>query len=190
MTDTETLAAHYLHAVNTGQDTTRLEAALDAETTQHADRLRATGSLLAAALWYAEQGLHVFPLTPLGKIPLPGTKGFKDATADTDRIRAWWKVNPDFNIGLATGHRFDVIDFDGPEAIAYGYTHDVWPPVVGKVSTPRPGGNHWYVNATGAGNRAGMAPHVDYRGIGGYVVAPPSRTDQGEYEWLQPLVTA
>lgn len=190
MDDLQTLTSRYLHALETGADTTDLEAALDADTTQRAQRLHAKGALLSAALWYAEQGLRVFPLQPLGKIPLPGSKGFKDGTTDQAQIRAWWKVNPDFNIGIATGHRFDVIDFDGPEAIAYGYANDVWPPVMGKVSTPRPGGNHWYVEATGAGNRAGMAPHVDYRGVGGYVVAPPSRTEQGDYEWLQPLVSA
>ena len=114
-----------------------------------------------------------------------------EATTAPDQIRAWWATNPDYNIGLATGHTFDVIDFDGPEGIALGYTRpELWPEIIGKVCTPRPGGNHWYVAPTGRGNRAGMLPHVDYRGKGGYVVAPPSRTDVGEYVWLMPLRAA
>lgn len=43
---------------------------------------------VSAALWYAEQGLHVFPLQPLAKVPWPRSRGFKDATTDADRIRA------------------------------------------------------------------------------------------------------
>jgi hypothetical protein len=48
---------------------------------------------------------------------------------------------------------------------------------------------HLYVPANPAvGNGAGLLPNVDYRGAGGYVVAPPSRTDVGSYRWLRPLV--
>ncbi|MGH3500813.1 MAG: bifunctional DNA primase/polymerase, partial [Nocardioidaceae bacterium] len=55
------------------------------------------------ALWYAEQGLHVFPLEPKGKRPYPGSHGCKEATADLDQVRAWWSARPEANIGIATG---------------------------------------------------------------------------------------
>jgi hypothetical protein len=29
-------------------------------------------------------------------------------------VLAWWTRHPQANIGLATGHRFDVLDVDGP----------------------------------------------------------------------------
>jgi hypothetical protein len=42
--------------------------------------------------------------------------GVKDATCNRARILAWWTRHPQANIGLATGHRFDVLDVDGPSA--------------------------------------------------------------------------
>lgn len=159
------------------------------------DRLdvRPVASLHAAALWYAGAGLHVFPLTPGSKIPLPGSRGFKDATTDAEQITAWWSATPDLNIGIATGHLVDVVDVDGPAGVrTWIDLYDDLPYVLGKVSTPRPGGNHLYVIAVpGRGNKAGIMPGIDYRGTGGYVVAPPSVITGGDhpgsYSWYSPL---
>lgn len=137
----------------------------------------------ASALWYAKQGWAVFPLLPNQKVP--ATKnGFKDATMDPSKIKAWWDRHPDSNIGLPTGGLFDVIDIDGPTGIAsmQELGGDVIPEVHGKVSTPN--GFHLFVTATGDGNRAGVRPGIDYRGQGGYVVAPPSQIDLRRYSWL------
>ena len=147
-------------------------------------------ALSAAALWYAEQGLAVFPLQPGTKVPFAGSRGCKDATTDPERIRRWWSSAPEANIGLATGRVVDVVDIDGPAGQASRCVH--WEQladleVVGRVCTPRPGGMHLYVPAAGVGNKAGLLPGIDYRGRGGYVVAPPSRTEQGTYWWMEPL---
>ena len=48
-----------------------------------------TGSLLAAALAYAERDGPVFPCKPGQKAPNT-EHGFKDATTDTGAIRDWW----------------------------------------------------------------------------------------------------
>jgi Bifunctional DNA primase/polymerase, N-terminal len=50
------------------------------------------------------------------KHPLGGLvpRGVKDATTNRARVLAWWTRHPQANIGLATGHRFDVLDVDGP----------------------------------------------------------------------------
>jgi hypothetical protein len=48
---------------------------------------------------------------PLGAL---APHGVKDATTNRARILAWWTSHPQANIGLATGHRFDVLDVDGP----------------------------------------------------------------------------
>jgi len=152
--------------------------------------VRTTVTLHAAALWYASVGLHVFPLSPGSKIPFKGTGGFKDATTDPDQIHTWWSANPDANIGIATGHQVDVIDIDGLPGQLSRLAHwDILTeiPTLGRVTTPRPGGMHLYVPATGRGNKAALLPGIDYRGAGGYVVAPPSTNDQGRYTWLAPL---
>jgi Bifunctional DNA primase/polymerase, N-terminal len=52
-----------------------------------------------------------------GKHPLGSLvpHGVKDATTNRARVLAWWTRYPQANVGLATGHRFDVLDVDGPE---------------------------------------------------------------------------
>jgi hypothetical protein len=137
-------------------------------------------SLHQSALWYASVGLRVFPLIPGSKIPWKGSNGCLGASANPDVINGWWDESPLANIGLATGGRIDVVDIDGLPGQTSRAQH--WDDIFGridgdalaKVNTPRPGGMHIYVPATGDGNRAGIVPGIDYRGRGGYVVAPPS----------------
>ncbi len=149
--------------------------------------------VLTAARLYAASGLRVLPLQPMLKEPHRGSHGCSEASADLGVVFDWWQRWPRSNVGIATGHLVDVIDFDGvPGQVAWrdefgeGYGGLT---VLGTVSTPRPGGLHVYVRATGEKNRIGMLPHVDYRGAGGYVVAPPSRTAVGSYRWLRTLLT-
>lgn len=151
---------------------------------------RSIATLHQSALYYASCGLKVFPLSPGTKIPFKGSRGCLDATTDPDRINAWWTATPDANLGIATGHLVDVVDVDG--VVGQKSRAEHWDNVfaridsdsIGKVLTPRAGGMHLYVPATGQGNAASIVPSVDYRGAGGYVVAPPSRTDVGAYRWL------
>lgn len=131
--------------------------------------------LLGAALTYATWGWPVFPIKPGHKTPLT-RHGLHDATTDPMLLRSWWATWPQANIGLPTGHRFDVVDVD-PAGLAWwtrmrlaDHPDDVFH---GQVSTPR-GGYHLYRLPTGAGNLADFAPGVDFRGTGGYVLAPPS----------------
>ena len=129
--------------------------------------------LLDAALYYASLGWPVFPLKPRTKVPAT-RNGFKDATTDADRVRAWWGRHPDANIGLPTGCAFDVIDVDVPEGVpALQRLLQAAVEVHGRVSTAS-GGVHFYVAPTGRGNTASPDTGIDYRGAGGYVVAPPS----------------
>jgi hypothetical protein len=154
----------------------------------------------SAAYEYAKAGWPVFPLATKSKAPaIPknkGGKGFKQATTDPERIKRWWARHPDHNIGLATGHRFDVIDIDTKDADGNPTTagikslmnlldtHKI--PPTHAIAVTASGGMHFYVKPTGKGNYQAIRPGVDYRGIGGYVVAPPSLlAGRGRnYTWL------
>jgi hypothetical protein len=146
-------------------------------------------SLISAALWYGEHGWPVFPCQPGGKQP-SCAHGFHDATTDPDRIRAWWTTQPEANIGMPTGDNVDVFDFDGDPTGVWEFgqaaiTGGDLPRLRGVAATPR--GMHLYVPATGIANKVGIYSGVDYRGAGGYVIVPPSRTPAGTYRWVLPL---
>jgi Bifunctional DNA primase/polymerase, N-terminal len=103
-------------------------------------------------------------------------------------VLAWWTRHPQANIGLATGHLFDVLDVDGlagTQAIrALAAEHGQRS--AGPLVRTGGGGWHFYLAPTGLGNvsPAGLA-QVDWRGRGGYVVAPPSRHTSGHpYLWV------
>jgi hypothetical protein len=126
----------------------------------------------------------------VGKHPLGSLvpHGVKDATSNRARILAWWTRHPQANIGLATGHAFDVLDVDGPAgaqairelAATHGFQSS------GPLVRTGGGGWHSYLAPTGLGNvRPAGLEHVDWRGRGGYVVAPPSRHASGHpYRWV------
>jgi hypothetical protein len=122
-----------------------------------------------------------------GKHPRP-LHGATDASTDPDVIRRWWRLWPEANVGLRCGDVFDVLDIDGPDALA-GLRQlrpaDVSSIVGPTVCTGRDGGGwHVYVEPTGHGHHIGFRPGVDWQGRGCLVVAPPSvhYTDR-RYEW-------
>ena len=137
--------------------------------------------LRAAALGLAARGIDVFPCRPRGKAPATRS-GFHDATTDAGQVAAWWSDDrPALNIGVPTGMRFDVIDVDPPHgaaSLAELEAAGLIPTVVMRVETPR-GGLHLYIRPTGDGCTTGLLPGIDYRGRGGYVLAPPSKTETG-----------
>jgi hypothetical protein len=119
----------------------------------------------------------------------PDPHGLKDASSDPAQLTGWWRRWPQANIGLVTGELAEVLDVDGrPGRMALrrlAADHDLRleGPLVRSGS-----GWHLYLAPTGSGNRAGLLEHVDWRGRGGYVVAPPSRHAIGRpYRWLRPL---
>jgi hypothetical protein len=146
-------------------------------------------TLLQAALRYAELGYPVFPCVPGGKAPATA-HGFLDATTDAGQITAWWTARPDSNIGMPTAGLL-VVDVDGAD--------NPWPgddrEVLGECPvslTPR-GGRH-YIFRQPAGkswsSTAGrLAPKVDTRANGGYIVLPPSVVGGKPYQWIKAIET-
>ncbi|WP_217134139.1 bifunctional DNA primase/polymerase [Leucobacter chinensis] len=134
-----------------------------------------------AAAAYAAAGIAVFPCVPVGKRPLT-EHGFHDATTDLDQVGAWWRKHPETNIGIATGHGVDVIDVD-VHATGTGFPvlralqqEDLIAGWGLAVRSPSGGLHLYYPSSPDSEARSwsrGRA-HVDFRGAGGYIIAPPS----------------
>ncbi|MGW1138589.1 bifunctional DNA primase/polymerase [Streptomyces zhihengii] len=187
-------------------------------------------ALLTAALDAAGHGWPVLPLRPGAKRPaLHGeaactrtgpcagghVKWEQRATTDTGRIRAAWSAGA-FNVGIATGPAgLVVVDLDRPKTnadapggattfLALCERAGQPVPTTRRVRTAS-GGTHLYFTAPAGGrlaNTAGtLAPLVDTRAWGGYVVAVGSTTPAGTYtleddrppaplpEWLRAALT-
>jgi Bifunctional DNA primase/polymerase, N-terminal len=170
-------------------------------------------ALLDAALGYAAHGIPVYPVhwprptasgaprlgcsCPRGpscdrpaKHPLV-RHGIHDATCDPTQLERWWSRWPHANLGLATGIIFDALDVDGPAGLAAlrELARSAGLRFPGPVVRTGGGGWHYWFAATGLGNRPPRGlTHVDWRGIGGCVLTPPSRhASGGAYHWLRGL---
>jgi hypothetical protein len=171
------------------------------------------GGLFDAALFLASHGFAVFPVHAIkeggrcscGTYPCgpdnrnagkhPWTKnGLKDASKDPDVVSRMWRHLPFANIAIATGKisRLYVLDEDGLEGqqsrreleAKHGEL-----PETKQVKTGRPGGGHkWFREPEGfdhVQSRNGIALGLDFKGDGGYVLAPPSMHRTGNvYEFV------
>ena len=146
---------------------------------------------LTQALAYAARGWPVFPCLAGQKVPAT-RHGFQDATTDPRRITAWWTSQPGWNVAIATGAPGpDVLDVDqhGPNANGFGAFRRLREAgmlggAAALIRTPS-GGLHVYFAGTQQGNGRLPKQHLDYRGAGGYVVAPPSVVDGKPYQVIK-----
>lgn len=147
-------------------------------------------TLLEHALQYASWGWAVFPLRPETKEPAT-EHGFKDATTDPAKIRKWWKQNPRFNIGIATGRvsGIFVVDIDprnGGDVAAFWRAANLDTVRIGVVVTGSDGRHLYfrYPSDRDVPSRKEFVPGIDLKSDGGYVVAPPSIHPNGvAYDW-------
>jgi len=164
------------------------------------------------ALYLAGLGWHVFPLAPASKKPAfpdhpagrcdrrdprcrDGHQGWEQrATADPERIARCWQANA-YNIGVATGPSglvvidLDTADDTGPDGVdelaELADRRGVQVPATYTVTTPSGGRHLYFASPPGVRlrNSAGtLAPHIDTRAHGGYVVAPNSALTTQAYE--------
>ena len=155
----------------------------------------APATMLDAALAYAARGWPVFPCKPGEKVPAT-THGVLDATTEPDRIRAWWARTPGANVAIATGAPGpDVVDVDvKPGGTGYEAFRELRDAGLATgagwyVATPS-GGLHAYYTGTGQRNGSIRGRHVDFRGKGGYVLAPPSAVNGKPYQPAGELTTS
>jgi hypothetical protein len=153
-----------------------------------------TNALLDAALGYAAAGYYVFPTHDMssgrcscgatcaspGKHPRT-RRGLNDATIDAVTVRAWWGQWAKANIGIDCGRSgLTVVDVDVKKG-AQGAATMRWflerPELPFRdtfmVATPS-GGYHFYFAGLAKSGQGTLGQGVDVRGVGGYVLAPPS----------------
>jgi putative DNA primase/helicase len=112
------------------------------------------------------------------------------ATNDVSQVGAWWEEWPTAGIGIATGRasRVWVLDCDGDEALAWYRAKCKEHGLVKTIGARTGRGRHFwwrFPEDVNIRNAQGIAPGVDVRGDGGYVIAPPTRHRSGaRYEWL------
>jgi hypothetical protein len=157
---------------------------------------------LEIALFYAKNGWPVFPIHSIyqgqcacrgedcphpGKHPITA-HGHLDATTDEEQIRDWWGRWRSANIGLPTGRRSGVcvLDID-PRNDGWASLQklakehgDISSDVVCETGG---GGEHLYYESNGASTTK-IAPGLDLKAEGGYVILPLSKhISGGIYQW-------
>lgn len=135
---------------------------------------------LIAALKYYDLGFSVIPVGR-DKIPLVAWQKYQSERASREQLGHWFS-DVDVNVGIVTGaiSGVVVVDIDTKEKIERQLPNTV---------TSRTGRGGWHLFYKHPGKhvktRAGILPHVDIRGDGGYVVMPPSLHENGNrYEWV------
>jgi hypothetical protein len=144
-------------------------------------------SVLDAALAYAAYGFSVFPCLPRAKEPAV-KRGFYAATTNPETIRRLFRSG-DCNVAIRTGMASHVwaIDSDGEVGEAslcaleakHGTLPATWQSLTAR-------GRHiWFCcDDPVPSSAARIAPGIDARGDGGYILAPPSIHPTGaRYSW-------
>src|SRR5437868_10745116 len=125
---------------------------------------------LRTALRIAER-YPVFPCDPQSKRPLT-EHGFKEATQDPTRVGAWWRRYPEALIGVPMGASSGLVAIDvDPEGRSWLRAHQGQLGLHRLHQTRR--GKHllYQMNGTTLHNSASViAPGIDVRGEGGYIV--------------------
>lgn len=150
---------------------------------------------LIAALRYAEKYEYsIIPCSPKKKCYIKWQK-YQKEKASTEQIKKWWAQWPTANPAIVTGciSGICVIDVDsenGMNNLNQYISESLQMPI---TKTPS-GGKHLWFHANGncLRNHAGIITDVDFRGEGGYIMAPPSEawSEHGEeakfgkYEWI------
>ena len=165
--------------------------------------MSSTVDMKAAALWYAEHGIPVFPLhCPTGSgcscgkpdCDKPGkhprtAHGFKDATTDPDQVARWWDQWANANIGVPAGtpSGFMVVDIDprngGDDSLdKLLFAHGAFPNTAEQITGG--GGRHVVFRHPGFPLPKALATGIDLKGDGGYIVVAPSMHVSGNrYCW-------
>lgn len=161
----------------------------------------------------AKRGRLLFPCKPGAKLPAVSWRRW--ANSDEDTLRAYWSRYPHSNVGLVTGKGSQVFvidldkkkDVDGLASLTAIEKEIGELPRTLRLRTPGQGFHlyfEWDDRLLPATIRAGaLGPGIDWRGEGGYVLAPPSIINGKTYDvvdnvpiaklpdvWIERILTA
>src|SRR5215207_8147129 len=139
----------------------------------------------SAAVDYHRAGWCPIPIKERSKEPtLPELRPYLNRRATKEELATW----PWSGVGIVTGELSGVLvlDVDGPEGEAELRKHGH--PATPMVRTPSEGLHLYFKHPTRPVNTSiRVAPGLDVKASGGYVVAPPSLGANGKpYEWIVP----
>lgn len=140
---------------------------------------------------YLDLGFSVFPVTRTKK-PAILWAPYQKQLPSAEELAAWSKDKGDCNIGACTGRFSDITVVDADSSTAIELIESLLPKQhdIPIVNTPR--GRHYHFKYTPElRTLAGVAPGIDIRNDGGFVILPPSYTDAtpdgkcvaGTYSW-------
>lgn len=152
--------------------------------------------ILDAALSYMDKGYPVIPAKPTDKRPaLPEWTSYQKTKPTRDQIVKWFTDTPDTMLGFVTGKVSNLLVVDCDTEEAYEWLQEqisdtLLTPI---ARTPRGGRHVYFTYPEGSGLTVGadVRPEIkglDFRGEGGFIVAPPSTNGTGgAYQWLDGL---
>lgn len=152
-----------------------------------------SGVLIKAAMDYGRLGWSVVPIQPKAKESLVRWQVFQHRPPATTEIGDWFTRWPDANLAVVTGvvSSLVVLDLDPRRGADMSrdrleQEHGPLPETVEAESGS--GGHHLYFHHPGGiiRDHIELAPGIDLRGDGGFVVAPPSVHSSGaSYRWVR-----
>ncbi len=136
-------------------------------------------SILEVAIDYQQKGFSVIPCGK-DKRPLIPWKAYQKRRASIEEIKEWHRRFPDMNIGIVTGAISGIVVVD----VEKDGDMDGYPPTVTAKSGG--GGKHFVYKHPGyeVSNRTRIKELTDVRGDAGFIVASPSISEKGSYEWI------
>lgn len=151
--------------------------------------MSAENKTLEIALRYLEKGWSVIPVKQ-DKTPYLGAwKNYQERIPTKEEVVDWFCKIPNAGIGIITGRLSGIVVLDLDPGCDETRLEEFNLPRGMSVETPR-GGKHLYFKHPGIDVKSrtdlfGDNSHIDVRGDGGYVVAPPTlREDGKDYKWI------
>lgn len=143
-----------------------------------------------AALAYLRRGWSVIPIAPGTKKSLIPWQDYQHRRPTEDEVRGWWSRWPDAQVAIVTGKVSGLVVLDQDGLDAEESLRDKHLPPTPTAWTGKDQGVHRYFLHPGfeCRNFARRLPGLDFRGDGGYVLAPPSLHPSGRrYRWADTL---